>query len=65
MKDCPTCHKGYVSHREYNVETLKAYPAPQRNTIELHHEYYEFCSNVLCDWDNRRRELLESRFDNR
>ncbi len=56
---CPKCKKGFFTmQKNIEVETLVF-----ANEIikEFYYRYYSFCSNIMCDWKNIRRELFKTK----
>jgi len=52
MITCPQCHKGFITKQENLVDTGSG----NFKTTSVRH--YEFCSNVMCDWNVIKYERL-------
>ena len=56
---CISCGKGFITEQENLEEQIMEFVdhLVKRN----YRVFYKFCSNVLCNWNDRRRELISEK----
>lgn len=57
--ECPRCKKGFTTFQQNNEE--EKILMDDKVIVKYYHRNYEFCSNVLCNWNEIGRDFLKQR----